>query len=104
MTRSSVLIIVAIMYDAVLGPSGLFTLTGHISYTQASEYHRPPRCRLVVAPVGKHRHPPCCPLVVTPASEHCSAPLPTCRRTSNPSVIILAVSSKLSCSHCYRHC
>jgi len=30
--RSSVLIVVAVVDDAVLGPSGLFTLTGCISY------------------------------------------------------------------------
>ena len=31
-TRSSVLIVVAVVDDRVLGPSGLFTLTGRISY------------------------------------------------------------------------
>jgi len=31
-TKSSILIVVTIVDDAVLGPSGLFTLTGCISY------------------------------------------------------------------------
>ena len=70
MTRSSILIVVAVVDDAVLGPSGLYTLTGRISYTQASEYPCPPRCRLVIAPVGKHRRPPCRQLVVAPTGEH----------------------------------